>query len=249
MNATDQEEDGSENVLSNEFRNRLEDVLKDLHVLAALSQGQKLRTQNRITGLDLERQHATMIQGIVRFWNGESRFSNIERVRELYNEGFHLLERAISWWESANLDENDQTSRKRTIERVTVKQYIVRLWNALHKGENGLDQLYTTYNEDPKTSANIELLKESITSNFQRSWVSVSFLRNPQAVKVELPNDAHPNANNGENYDDKLGSKERTIIKSSPSTLYPTWMRFVPGNETIGPNKNGKVVDDDDELP
>ncbi len=253
-----EEKEKQRDVLSVDFSNELERVLQDLHCLGAIHPGQKLRTQDELNGLQLENGKSSL-EFLFRYWNGESRVANLEAIRRLYEKGFFLLKEAVDWWETSQvLNENEPKTppsrrakttnavpldRKTLIDRVTVKQIILRLWRALRKGETGIKQLSSTYETDASTQSSIHLLLESVSCNFEKNLVSVSYLRDPSSIHVELPDKSqYPENDCGLLLASRItGSNDDSDILGQRN-IFPIWASHMPVVSLPTNENNGEVL-------
>jgi len=242
------EEKEKRDVLSVDFSVELERVLQDLHCLGAIHAGQKLRTQGELNGIQLENGQSSL-EFLYRYWNGESRVANLEAIRRLYERGFFLLKEVVDWWETSQvLNEKEPKTpvsrrvktttavpldRKTLIDRVTVKQIILRLWRALRKGVIGIEQLSTTYETDASTQSSIHLLLEKVSCSFEKNLVSVSYLRDPTSIRVELPDKSqYPENDGGLMLATRItGSNDDSDILGQRN-IFPIWASHMPISST-----------------
>lgn len=137
----------------------VERTLNNLHVLAALSHNDKLNTND--DAFDIY--SPTALRGAMRFWHGESRLHNVQRVRHTVRAavGFasKSLEDANSLLEAAG---GDAASASMHFRISTMALEHVRMVEALSGARRGLTNLLQTYRDDAALASQISLLTTEI---------------------------------------------------------------------------------------
>lgn len=167
--------------------------LSNLRVLAALSHNDKLNTQQD----QFDIYSPTSMRGLMRFWYGETRAQNVQRVRQTVRAAISFASKAL---EDANaLDDaasnaylpsyrqaedaeggagamplalatSTSPSSATDVMRLRIDTMALqhfRMLDALHKASRGLSNLLQTYREDAALASQISLLIEEIR-DFQR---------------------------------------------------------------------------------
>ena len=134
-------------------------TLKNLHVIAALSQNDKLNTNEDSFDIYVP----TTLRGLVRTWYREGRGHNVERVRSTVRAGVGYVTRSLE--EMRTFPEGDDVSMQ--LRRDTCASNQERMFAALLASRHGTRNLMQTYREDAALTAQLRLLIEEIDA-FER---------------------------------------------------------------------------------
>lgn len=152
-----------------------ERTLGNLHVLAALAQNDKLLTND--DAFDI---HApTTLRAMWRMWSGESRQTNMQRVRTCIRSAMDFASTSLEEVNSlappppsAPLLADDvtilpvlpgaQTERGLQLRIETLVMHHYRVFDALRAAGQGLGNLLQTYRDDPALAAQVSLLVREI---------------------------------------------------------------------------------------
>lgn len=166
-----------------------ERTLNNLRILSALSHNDKLNTLQD----QFDIYSPTSMRGLLRFWYGENRAQNVQRVRQTVRAGIAFasrsLEDANAMDEAATSSSSPPTYREAEVaERSapstalvsapapmdvmrlridTVALHHFRMLSALGGAASGLSNLLQTYRDDAASASQISLLIEEI-GDFQR---------------------------------------------------------------------------------
>jgi hypothetical protein len=145
-----------------------ERTLNNLHILGALSQNDKLLTNE--DSFDIH--SPTTLRAVWRFWLGERRGVNVQRVKicirnamsfasSSLDEATDLLASPASPTDSQDGREDSIPDSMRLRVDTTVMQH-VRMMNALGLASKGLTNLLQTYRDDPALASQIQLVVHEI---------------------------------------------------------------------------------------
>lgn len=150
-----------------------ERTLNNLHVIAALSQNDKLITSTDVFDIYTP----TTLRGLWRTWYGECRGNNVQRVRQTVRAGIAFSQRSL---EEATALRDTNTARLR-LDTVCLQH--VRMIEALQNAKRGIHNLLQTYRDDAALSSQITLLMTEI-DDFVR--VITPHTRDMQSVGILL---------------------------------------------------------------
>ena len=132
-----------------------EHVLHNLYVLSQVTQNDKL-----LTNQDLFTIHPpTSLRGAWRYWNGEDRASNMSRIRACVRQGTAFASHSLT--EANDLWESDASDIMRLRVRTSVQHHF-RMLEGLLRSTHGLENMLTTYRDDPVLTSQIHLLVSEI---------------------------------------------------------------------------------------
>lgn len=129
----------------------VERTLKNLHVLSALSHNDKLLTNGETFGI----YSPTALRGMFRLAAGESRVSNIDRIRQAVTSGINF---AIRYAEDANEIMKSSSTGNMVLKINTNIVLHQRTCEALKATTIGLNNLTQTYRDDPAFASQVTLL-------------------------------------------------------------------------------------------
>lgn len=116
------------------------DILAELKVLGTIRCGQKINTsQQKITV-----EYPTTLNGILRWWKGETRDKNIASIHKTLNKTFSLIDTALV-----------QPENKRN------HILLARILEGLERAAEGISRLKTTYEYDAHSAALIDVAIEN----------------------------------------------------------------------------------------
>lgn len=135
-----------------------ERTLNNLNILAALSQNDKLLTNDDVFDIH----SPTTMRALWRFWYREGRGGNVQRVRTCIRCAINFISNSL---EEANelaisLQDTDQRSIRLKFETTTMHH--LRMLCALKNARNGIQNLLQTYRDDPALQSQVALLKDEI---------------------------------------------------------------------------------------
>lgn len=116
------------------------DLLAELKVLSTIRCGQKINT----TDTKISVEYPSTLAGIKRWWHGETRDKNIERVHKTLKMCFSVI---------------DATLKQPESQRNGVM--LIRILQALEQAAEGLQRLRTTYENDAHIAAHLQVAIEN----------------------------------------------------------------------------------------
>ena len=131
-----------------------EDVLRNLLVLGALAQNDKLVT----SGGSFYIHRPSVYRSVARYWYGECRSENIERVRSIVRAAIGFVVRSLDEIRELSSLQNNRQNLK---VRMLVNKH-VRMLEALRVASNGIKNLNTTYQDDARHISQIYLTVSEI---------------------------------------------------------------------------------------
>lgn len=165
------------------MQSEAERTLNNLHVLAVLSQNDKLLTND--DSFDI---HApTTMRAIRRFWSGERRGTNVQRVRICVRSAIDFVSKsleestALSSVPSPSSPHSDSTpidtpdTLRLRIETIAMQHF--RMLDALKRASKGLANLLQTYRDDPALASQVQLIVNEISDFATVIEPHSSFLR------------------------------------------------------------------------
>ena len=132
-----------------------ERTLRNLGVIAALTQNDKINTKEDIFVIYVP----TVLRGVTRFAYGESRDQNITRILSCIRDSKAYISSSIS--ELSIIEDGDLTVLKR-MTKETQHQHCSRMLTALEKSQCGLRALQITYKEDASCITQLNILLHEI---------------------------------------------------------------------------------------
>ena len=130
-------------------------TLRNLHVISALSQNDKLITNDDYFDVYTP----TTLRSLYRSWYKERRQSNILRLRQTVRNGIAFVKRTS---EDINaLIESKSVSLQMQIDIILAQH--LRMRDALHKACTGLRNMMLTYREDANIVSQLSLILDEIT--------------------------------------------------------------------------------------
>ena len=136
------------NIILKNMQTETEKALKNLSILASLSQNDKLNTNEDIYTIYIP----TSVRGMVRFWYSEKRSSNIVKIHETVRTATKFVRQIITECENENF--NYQKELK--------LQQCKRMVQSIIKSTKGLENLKQTYRDDHAITVNIQLIIDEI---------------------------------------------------------------------------------------
>jgi hypothetical protein len=137
-----------------------ERTLHNLHVLGALSQNDKLLTNEDRFDIYCP----TTMRSLMRTWYGERRGQNVARVHTTVHAGMHFASRALE--EATALIQThagaDGMSDLLRFRMDTIAMQHVRMIQALLRARDGLRNLLQTYRDDAALHSKISLVMDEI---------------------------------------------------------------------------------------
>ena len=139
-----------------------ERVLSNLHVLGALSDNDKLITNDDMFDI----YSPTTWRALLRFLKGENRLGNVQRVRTCIR---HAMTYSSSFLEEAN-DMLDHLALSTPVHMSLIRVKMLcsqhtRMMNGLQKANEGMEHLKLTYRGDSAMAAQVELLIDEVASH------------------------------------------------------------------------------------
>lgn len=136
-----------------------EQTLQNLHVLSAVSQNDKLMTNEETFAIYVP----TTVRGAIRMWYGEGRQHNVQRIRQTLRSAMSFVSKTL---EDANglLDQDDVSGTMRMRAHTVALQH-KRMLDALWRSKTGLVNLRFTYREDAAFTSQIQLAEEEIDTH------------------------------------------------------------------------------------
>ena len=130
-----------------------ERILKNLAIIASISQNDKLCTNEEQFGIYCP----TSLRALHRMWCGENRHQNIQRVRSV----IHLaMETATKFMEQSASAPFSNGGANLHTDRISLNYR--RFMNSIGLTVQGLENLHKTYRDDPVIMADIDLLIHEI---------------------------------------------------------------------------------------
>ena len=133
-----------------------ERTLSNLNVLSALSQNDKLMTND--AGFDIYT--PTSIRGIARLWYGEGRVQNIQRIRSTVHSGVAFCERCLT--EISCMNHAPREGGGMNLRMCNVSLQYLRMLDALTRSRTGLTNLLQTYRDDAANVSQITMIVHEI---------------------------------------------------------------------------------------
>lgn len=121
--------------------NVIQDILTELKVIGSIQHGQKINTQDK----RLELHYPSTLQAILRWYRGEDRTKNFERISKCFNSAFQCIDQLLT----------QPNSETRNI-------FLARLLQALDAAANGLKKLKSTYKTDVHSTSSFDMLIENV---------------------------------------------------------------------------------------
>ena len=150
-----------------------ERTLNNLHVLASVSQNDKLMTNN--DSIDIYA--PTTLRAVMRTWYGERRAQNIERVKHTVRNAITFAikslndAKALLTPSSPSLSSNSSSLSSLSSQTVpehlrvrvdTICKQHIRMTEALDKSKTGLQNLLQTYRDDATLSSQLKVIMNDI---------------------------------------------------------------------------------------
>tara|TARA_B110000008_G_C16939610_1_gene551906 strand:- start:933 stop:1424 length:492 start_codon:yes stop_codon:yes gene_type:complete len=132
-----------------------EKTLRNLAVIAALTQNDKINTKDDAFTIYVP----THLRGMTRMIYGETREHNIFRIQTCIREAKQYIQSRIS--EISNTSNDDTISKKFSMS-IQTKQ-CTRMLHALKQSETGLKSLQITYKDDASYTAQLQILLDEIS--------------------------------------------------------------------------------------
>ena len=114
-----------------------ERVLSNLHVLSAVSQNDKLMTNDDQFDIYIP----TSARGLVRMWYGEKRGTNMARVRNTVRSAMTIASSLLDEASGLLREINDRTTEQGKMKMDTLIVHHIRMCDALETSCNGLKKL------------------------------------------------------------------------------------------------------------
>ena len=128
-----------------------ERTLSNLHVLSALSQNDKLNTNEDVFDIYAP----TSLRGVWRTWYGEKRGQNVTRVRQTVRAGIAFSHKSLE-----EVHTLSQSSNRLRMETVALQH--LRMVEGLRRAKDGIANLLQTYREDAALSSQITLVMTEV---------------------------------------------------------------------------------------
>jgi hypothetical protein len=133
-----------------------EKTLRNLGVLHALTQNDKLNTKDEIFIIYVP----TTLRGITRFWYGETREHNIQKIQSCIRDAKLYISSTLN--ELNLIEKNSDGSVIKQLAVNTQSQLCLRMLSALKESETGLQSLQITYKDDATFTAQLDILLNEI---------------------------------------------------------------------------------------
>tara|TARA_B100002051_G_C16556966_1_gene545507 strand:+ start:299 stop:769 length:471 start_codon:yes stop_codon:yes gene_type:complete len=129
----------------------VERVMRNLCILASISQNDKVNTNSDIFVV----YQPTVLRGMVRLWYGEGRQLNIQRIQETVHCAISSIRQLMS-------DMNLMVNEDQKFQRIAHQKRCTRLIQTLSSARNGLNNLHQTYREDITMQSQIKIVIDEI---------------------------------------------------------------------------------------
>jgi hypothetical protein len=133
-----------------------EKTLRNLGVLCALTQNDKMNTKEEIFIIYVP----TALRGLARFWYGETREHNLQKIQACIRDAKQYISSTLN--ELNLIEKNNDGSVIKQISIKTQSQLCHRMLNALKESESGLRSLQITYKDDATFTAQLDILLHEI---------------------------------------------------------------------------------------
>ncbi len=148
-------------------------MLEALKVMSHLQPKERFATQS--TGGIYIQKPSTYCLGLSRYWNGESRDTNIQFLDQVLDKAFQLVDAALREKESFGKVAG-KPSREHTLSKLKNSQLLGKLKREIEAAQKGVVTLGETYSTDMKTKSKIQLLVEKTTNRLEQMVLSVDYL-------------------------------------------------------------------------
>lgn len=138
------------------MNNEIDKVLRNLGVIAALKQNDKLQTEGEFFAVYVP----TVMRGLVRMLYGEAREMNMQRVTECIHKAKNYVSTTLA--EHGNDSDQEHISVQMKLLRHNQIQHCTRVLHALSEINTGLDNLVETYRDDAAMVCRIRNLKDEV---------------------------------------------------------------------------------------
>ena len=132
-----------------------EKTLRNLCVLASLSQNDKLNTKDDYFVIYVP----THVRGVIRFVYGENREYNIQRIRQCIRDAKQYISSCMN---DLNNSSDEDCSLVKKMDLSTLKTSCFRMTKALNNAKDGLQALQMTYKDDATCLSSIVLMINEI---------------------------------------------------------------------------------------
>ena len=129
----------------------IELMLRNINVVASLMPSDKLNTENAVFSVYTP----TSIRGAVRYWWGESREANVNRIQS-------SIRQAKTFIQSILQNEMTASNLQGRMKAVIEMQQCSRMLQSLQQATVGLKNLMQTYRDDASICAKLKILQEEI---------------------------------------------------------------------------------------
>lgn len=142
------------------------DLLAELKVLSTIRCGQKINT----TDTKISVEYPSTLSGIKRWWHGETRDKNIEKIHKILAMCFNVI---------------DGTLQQKESERNGIM--MLRILSALEQAAEGLQRLRTTYESDAHIASHLSVAIENalIYRNLLIQHCSQTRIQSAQRLTLE----------------------------------------------------------------
>ena len=132
-----------------------EKTLRNLGVISALTQNDKINTKDDYFTV----YNPTSLRGITRFFYGEARDHNIQRIQTCVRDAKNYISSTLH---EIHIIDDSESSLMKQFKTSTQQQNCFRMINALKDADNGLKALQITYKDDPTCLAQLDMLNNEI---------------------------------------------------------------------------------------
>lgn len=153
-----------------------ERILNNLNILSVLSQNDKLLTNEDTFDIH----SPTTMRALYRFWCGEKRLTNIQRVRTCVRGAMNFVTKSLEEIktmvasssisaapEHVNLQSVLTVDCTMKLKLQTTLLQHTRMLNALKDAQKGITNLVQTYRDDPALSSQVRLIVDEISDFVQ----------------------------------------------------------------------------------
>lgn len=138
------------------FNESIDNNILNLKIISKIEENDKLITSNNLLKID----RPTLLQGMHRWIGNESRSNAIERLSEIYDEGFKITDDLLSKEKSLKENQNELCDTNSQV----FQKYIVEFTNSL----NGIDNLKKTYKNDVLILSQLEMIINKVNTRLEK---------------------------------------------------------------------------------
>jgi len=129
--------------------------LRNLSVIGSLAQNDKLNTKDDIFVIYVP----TTLRGIARFYYGENRQQNLQRIQQCIRDSKHFISTCMN---DINNNNGDTHSFIKMMDLSEQKTFCARMLDALKSSKKGLECLQLTYKDDATATSSLSMLVNEI---------------------------------------------------------------------------------------